>query len=57
MPRVLLQWWHELGGEAISFASDAHRPDLVASGFRDAVAMASAVGFRAPADPLAFWHR
>ncbi|GAA3516525.1 PHP domain-containing protein [Nocardioides daeguensis] len=57
MPRILLQWWHELGGEAISFASDAHRPELVASGFRDAVAMAELVGFRAPADPLAFWHR
>ena len=57
MPRILLQWWHELGGEAISFASDAHRPDLVAHGFRDAVAIAEVVGFRAPRDPLGFWWR
>lgn len=57
MPRVLLEWWHALGGEAITFASDAHRPDLVASGFREAVAMAEHVGFRAPRDPLGLWHR
>jgi len=57
LPRTILAWWHEAGGEAISFASDAHRPDLIARGFRDAVAMAESTGFRAPADPLDFWIR
>lgn len=57
LPRTILSWWHEAGGEAISFASDAHRPDLVARGFREAAAMAEATGFRPAADPLDFWIR
>lgn len=57
LPAVILRWWHDAGGEAISFASDAHRPDLVAKGFSDAVALAHAVGFRPARDPLAYWVR
>lgn len=54
---VVLRWWREAGGEAISFASDAHRPGLVAAGFAEAVQVAEAAGFRRAADPLGFWHR
>jgi histidinol-phosphatase (PHP family) len=57
LPPVVLRWWREAGGEAISFASDAHRPDLVAAGFADAVGVAEAAGFRRASDPLDFWHR
>jgi len=54
---LILRWWHDEGGEAISFASDAHRPELVAHGFADAVTLAEATGFRAGRDPLDFWGR
>jgi len=54
---LLLAWWREVGGEAISFASDAHRPDALARGFRDAVGVAEAAGFRPGRDALDFWRR
>lgn len=57
MPPPLLHWWYDEGGDAVSFASDAHRPELLANGFRDAVAVAEAAGFRPGADPLDFWRR
>jgi histidinol-phosphatase (PHP family) len=57
LPAEILRWWHDVGGEAISFASDAHRPDLVAHGFAQAVGLAEATGFRPAVDPLAFWVR
>jgi histidinol-phosphatase (PHP family) len=57
MPPVLLRWWHEEGGDAVSFASDAHRPHLIAHGFTDAVGVAEAAGFRPGRDPLGFWRR
>lgn len=57
LPEVILRWWHEAGGEAVSFASDAHKPDLVGRGFREAVDLASACGFRPGPDPLDFWGR
>jgi histidinol-phosphatase (PHP family) len=57
LPAAILRWWHEAGGEAISFGSDAHRPDLVARGFADAVVLAEATGFRPGRDPLDFWTR
>lgn len=54
---LILDWWHDVGGEAVSFASDAHRPDVLAHGFRDAVRVAEAAGFRPGRDPLDFWRR
>jgi histidinol-phosphatase (PHP family) len=57
VPPVILRWWHEAGGAAISFASDAHRPELVAHGFAEAIDLAEATGFRRAEDPLAFWVR
>ncbi|MBA3311645.1 MAG: histidinol-phosphatase [Nocardioidaceae bacterium] len=54
---TVLRWWHEEGGEAITFGSDAHEPSAVARGFRDAAAMAEAHGFRPGRDPYDFWTR
>jgi histidinol-phosphatase (PHP family) len=53
----ILRWWHEEGGEAVTFGSDAHEPARMASGFVAAAAMAEADGFRPTRDPLAFWAR
>ena len=52
-----LRWWREAGGEAISFGSDAHRPEHLAAGLADAAAIAEAAGFRPGDDPLALWGR
>ncbi|MFT4084568.1 MAG: PHP domain-containing protein [Nocardioides sp.] len=57
MDPLLLRWWYDVGGDSVSFASDAHEPDLLAHGFAEAVAVASAAGFRPGADPLDFWRR
>lgn len=54
---TVLHWWHEVGGEAISFGSDAHEPDEVAGGFPAAVAMAEACGFRPGDTPYELWGR
>lgn len=53
----IARWWHEEGGEAVSFGSDAHEPLAVARGFSNAAAMAEACGFRPDRDPLELWHR
>jgi histidinol-phosphatase (PHP family) len=55
-PRILT-WWHEEGGAAVSFGSDAHLPSMVAHGFREAAAMAEAHGFRPGRDPYDLWAR
>jgi histidinol-phosphatase (PHP family) len=55
-PQVLA-WWRAEGGQAITFASDAHEPAALARGFRDAVHMAEAAGFRPGRDPYSFWSR
>jgi histidinol-phosphatase (PHP family) len=55
-PRVV-QWWRDVGGEAVTFGSDAHDPETVARGFLDAAAMAEAHGFRPGTDPFGMWGR
>ncbi|WIM93215.1 PHP domain-containing protein [Actinoplanes oblitus] len=54
---TILRWWHEEGGEAVTFGSDAHQPDLIAHGFPEAAAMAEAHGFRPGSRPYDFWPR
>ena len=54
---VVLKWWREEGGGAISFGSDAHNPDALAIGFRLARDVAEAAGFRPQQDPATFWVR
>jgi histidinol-phosphatase (PHP family) len=54
---TILRWWHEEGGDAVTFGSDAHEPSLVAHGFREAADLASAHGFRPGETPYALWGR
>ncbi len=53
----IVHWWYEEGGEAVSFGSDAHAPDVVARGFADAAAMVEAQGFRPGRHAHDFWRR
>lgn len=43
---TLLRWWRDEGGGAVTFGSDAHDPSALARGFRHAVHLAQAHGFR-----------
>ncbi|WP_433059490.1 histidinol-phosphatase HisJ family protein [Dactylosporangium sp. CS-033363] len=52
---TLLRYWREAGGTAVSFGSDAHRPEAVAAGFADAAALAEASGFRPGRHPYDHW--
>jgi len=54
---VIVRWWREEGGETLSFGSDAHRPDRLADGLREAAAMVEAQGFRSGAHPYDLWRR
>lgn len=54
---IVLGWWREVGGEAVSFGSDAHSPDAIAKGFEHARQVVEAAGFKPAADPLDFWRR
>jgi histidinol-phosphatase (PHP family) len=53
----VLRWWHEVGGEAVSFGSDAHQPDKVAGGFELATQVVEAAGFKPSEDPAGLWRR
>ena len=57
MDARIVRWWHEAGGDAVSFGSDAHEPSAVATGFAEAAAMVEAQGFRPGRTPLDFWTR
>jgi histidinol-phosphatase (PHP family) len=52
-----LRWWHEAGGAAVSFGSDAHQPWRVAAKFNEAVSIAEAGGFSPGRDAFDFWRR
>jgi histidinol-phosphatase (PHP family) len=54
---TILGWWHEEGGDAVTFGSDAHDPADVARGFADAAGLAEAYGFRPARSPYDFWGR
>ena len=43
---VLLDWYKSCGGEYVTLGSDAHRPQDLAKGIREAAAMVDAAGFR-----------
>jgi histidinol-phosphatase (PHP family) len=53
----IVGWWHDAGGAAVSFASDAHRPENVGFGFAEAAAMVEAQGFRPGKRPTDLWQR
>jgi histidinol-phosphatase (PHP family) len=54
---LLLTWWRQEGGQAITFASDAHDPATLAAGFTEAAHMAEATGFTPSHDPCDPWGR
>jgi histidinol-phosphatase (PHP family) len=51
------RWFHEEGGEAVSFGSDAHQPGRVGDKFDLAVDVVEAAGFRPGKDRFDFWRR
>lgn len=53
----LVRWWHDEGGAAVSFGSDAHLPHRVGDRFKLAVDVVEAAGFRPGHDPYDFWRR
>jgi len=53
----LVRWWHQEGGTAVSFGSDAHDPLRLAHGFTEAAALAEATGFRPGRNRHDFWVR
>jgi histidinol-phosphatase (PHP family) len=52
-----VRWFHEEGGEAVSFGSDSHQPAAVGQHFALAVDVVEAAGFRPGRDPFDFWRR
>jgi histidinol-phosphatase (PHP family) len=52
-----VRWFHEEGGEAVSFGSDAHAPTAVGQRFDLAVDVVEAAGFRPGRDRFDFWRR
>lgn len=54
---TVVRWWRQLGGQAVSFGSDAHQPDKVAEGFKVATEMVQSAGFKPARDPMALWRR
>lgn len=54
---TILTWWHEEGGDAVTFGSDAHIPSLIGHGFAEAAHMAEAHGFRPGRNPYDLWGR
>ncbi|MEV0322685.1 PHP domain-containing protein [Streptomyces sp. NPDC050658] len=57
MDSCIIRWWYEEKGRGISFASDAHDPDSLASGFKQAAWMAQANGFKPGRTADEFWRR
>jgi histidinol-phosphatase (PHP family) len=53
---IVLRWWREAGGQAVSFGSDAHDPDMIAAGFEPARQMVEAAGFKPAKDPTDYWR-
>jgi histidinol-phosphatase (PHP family) len=51
------RWWHEEGGMAVTFGSDAHEPTGIAHRFTEAAAMVEASGFQPGRHPCDYWRR
>ncbi len=54
---VVLGWWAQEGGRAVTLGSDAHDPERIARGFELAGQLAEAAGFRPNQDPAGCWRR
>ena len=57
LPSMIVRWWHEAGGQAVTFGSDAHAPWRLGNGFREAMAMVEAAGFRPAREAQDPWQR
>jgi histidinol-phosphatase (PHP family) len=53
----VVRWWHDAGGTAVSFGSDAHGADALAQRFAAVAAAVAASGFSPADDPTALWGR
>ena len=53
----VVRWWHQEGGRAVSFGSDAHDPTKIVAGFELAAQAVEAAGFRPQDDPGQYWLR
>ena len=53
----VVRWWVEVGGQSVTFGSDAHSPEELARNFTEASAMAEALGFRPSRDLFGPWRR
>lgn len=53
----LIRWWWEEGGDAVSYGSDAHRPERMGDRFELAVDIVENAGFRPGRDRYDFWRR
>jgi histidinol-phosphatase (PHP family) len=53
----IVRWWHDVGGDAVAFGSDAHNPMSVARDFEVVAAMAAANGFQPGRYPFDLWRR
>jgi histidinol-phosphatase (PHP family) len=56
-PAVIIRWWHEAGGDALAFGSDAPEPSTVARDFARAAGMAEAAGFHPGRHRHDAWRR
>ena len=54
---LVVDWWRDEGGRAVTFGSDAHEPSSLAAGFQEAVAMVENAGFRRGQHPYDVWRR
>ena len=54
---LIISWWRQAGGQAITFGSDAHTPSALAAGFADAAKLAEAESFAPGRDAHDVWHR
>ncbi|GAA3559580.1 PHP domain-containing protein [Kribbella ginsengisoli] len=53
---TILKWWPEEGGERVTFGSDAHLPEALATGLAEAVAVAEAYKFTPDRRPELPWR-
>lgn len=54
---MVVEWWHECGGDAVAFGSDAHSPDRLAWELADTAAMVAERGFSPGGEADRLWRR
>lgn len=54
---LILTWWVEAGGRAVTFGSDSHAPQTIGAGLHAAAELAASRGFQPSASPIDPWRR